>query len=66
MTIEEIDKYICNCPYFTGAKCIDRSMIGTHIGSCRLEFHYEKICPSSICICAKKFGFAESEDNECS
>ena len=61
MTRTEIDEYICKCPYFSGAKCIDRSVLGTHIGSCELEFHYKKICPSSKCICADKFGLAESE-----
>ena len=25
MTREEIDEYICKCPYFSGAKCIDRT-----------------------------------------
>lgn len=64
MTREEIDEYICKCVYFSGANCIDRSALGTHIGSCRLEFHYEKICPSSKCICAKRFGLAESEPQE--
>lgn len=64
MTRKEIDEYICKCQYFSGARCIDRSGLGTHIGSCRLEFSYEKICPSSKCICAKIFGLAESEDKE--
>ena len=64
MTREEIDKYICKCPYFSGTKCIDRSALGTHIGSCGLEFNYEKICPSSKCICANIFGLAEKKERK--
>ncbi len=64
MTREEIDEYICKCEYFSGRSCIDRSALGTYIGSCGFEFHYRKICPSSKCICAEKFGLAESEDKE--
>lgn len=64
MTKEEIDEYICKCPYFSGAKCIDRSILGTHIGSCSLEFHNKKICPSPECICAGKFGLAEPQERD--
>lgn len=64
MTREEIDEYICKCPYFSGAKCIDRSILGTHIGSCSLEFHHKKICPSSECICAGKFGLDRKVRND--
>ena len=56
MTNKEIDEHICKCPYFTGKNTIDRSALGTHIGSCDLEFHYRKICPSAECLCAKKLG----------
>lgn len=51
-----IDAYIMKCPYFSGRKTIDRSIYGTHIGSCALEFHYRKICPSNKCICAERLG----------
>ena len=61
MTREEIDKYICNCPYFSGKNTIDRSSLGTHIGSCDLEFHYEKICPSEKCLCADRMRLGETE-----
>ena len=64
MTKEEIDEYICKCPYFSGMKCIDRSIFGAHIGSCSLEFHHKKICPSSECICAGKFGLTEPQESE--
>ena len=60
MTAKQIDDYIVNCPYFGGTNCIDRKFIkgeAVHIGSCDLEFHYEKICPSEKCHCAKKFGY---------
>ena len=56
MTREEIDKYICKCPYFSGKNTIDRSALGTHVGSCDLEFHYEKVCPSEKCHCADRMG----------
>lgn len=56
MTNKEIDEIICKCPYFSGKNTIDRSNLGTHIGSCALEFHYRKICPSAECLCAKKLG----------
>lgn len=56
MNNKEIDEIICKCPYFSGKNTIDRSNLGTHIGSCDLEFHYRKICPSAECLCAKKFG----------
>lgn len=62
MTPKEIDNYIVNCPYFSGKNTIDRKIINgeyTHIGSCDLEFHYEKICPSEKCVCAKKFGLID-------
>ena len=58
MTVKEIDAHIMACPYFGGKDCIDRKIFAdgmTHIGSCALEFHYRKICPSEECICAKKF-----------
>ena len=51
MTKEEIEEYVRNCPYS------DKSIDSRH--SCDLEFHYRKICPSSECACAKKFGLAE-------
>lgn len=54
MTRDEINEYVRNCPYS------DKSIDSIH--SCKLEFHYRKICPSSSCICAKRFGIAESED----
>ena len=53
---DAIDAYITNCPYFSGKNTIDRSVYGTHIGSCDLEFHYEKICPSPKCLCAERLG----------
>ena len=61
MTREEIDKYICNCPYFSGKNTIDSSSLGTHIGSCDLEFHYEKIYPSEKCLCADRMRLGEKE-----
>lgn len=51
-----IEAYIMKCPYFAGKNTIDRSKYGTHIGSCALEFHYRKICPSNECICAERLG----------
>lgn len=51
MTREEIEEYVRNCPYS------DKSIDSRH--SCNLEFHYRKICPSSECACAKRFGLAE-------
>lgn len=62
MTREEIDEYICNCPYFSGKNTIDHSSLGTHIGSCDLEFHYEKICPSEKCLCAETIGIKEKQN----
>ena len=62
MAPKEIDEYIMKCQYFGGKNCIDRKNIGNylvHIGSCDLEFHYKKICPSGECICAKTLGFSE-------
>ena len=56
MTQEEIKEYVRNCPYS------DKSIDSKH--SCDLEFHYRKICPSSECICAEKFGLAERSDKE--
>ena len=51
-----IDAYIMKCPYFAGKNTIDRSNIGTHIGSCDLEHHYRKVCPSNECLCAERLG----------
>ena len=51
-----IDAYIMNCPYFAGKTTIDRSKYGTHIGSCDLEHHHRKICPSNECLCAERLG----------
>ena len=51
METVEIKEYVKNCPYS------DRSIDDMH--SCDLEFHYRKICPSSECICAEKFGLIE-------
>lgn len=51
-----IDAYIMKCPYFAGKNTIDRSKYGTHIGSCDLEHHYRKICPSHECLCAERLG----------
>lgn len=62
MTAKEIDEYIINCPYFLGKETIDRAIINgeyTHIGACQLEWHYEKICPSPVCFCAKTLGLEE-------
>ena len=57
MTSDEINEYVRNCPYS------DKSIDSIH--SCELQFHYRKICPSSSCLCAEKFGLAErSEDEE--
>ena len=61
MIAREIDDYITKCPYFSGKNTVDRKIIDgelTHIGSCSLEFHYEKICPSEKCICSRKFGLS--------
>ena len=54
-----IDAYITNCPYFSGKNTIDRSVYGTHIGACSLEYHYEKICPSPKCLCAEGLGLKD-------
>lgn len=59
MTPREIEAQIMVCPYFGGRNSIDRKMFKdgtTHFGSCGLEFHYRKVCPSSMCICAERFG----------
>lgn len=48
MTKEEINKIVKDCPYS------DKSIDSIH--TCDLEWHYRKICPSSECICAKRFG----------
>ena len=56
---EAIDAYITNCPYFSGKNTIDRSVYGTHIGACSLEYHYEKICPSPKCLCAEGLGLKD-------
>ena len=68
MTAKEIDAHIMACPHFGGKDCIDRKIFEdgmTHIGSCGLEFHYRKICPSRECLCAEKLGLkgADDEDN---
>jgi hypothetical protein len=63
MRAEEIDRIICACPYFGGKNTIDRSSIGTHIGSCDLEFHYRKICPSQECHCADRLGLGERRED---
>ena len=52
----EIDAKITKCPYFSGKDTVDRSEYGTHIGSCDIEFHYRKICPSPECLCAEGLG----------
>lgn len=55
MTPKEIDNHVLNCPYFGGKNCIDRKYIDgepVHIGTCDLEFHHRKICPSFECCCA--------------
>ena len=57
--IKAIDEYICKCPYFRGNP-LEVGYLGTHVGSCDLEWTYEKICPSSRCICAKKLGLLEN------
>jgi hypothetical protein len=65
MTNKEIDEYILKCPYFSGKNTIDRSALGTHIGSCDLEFHYRKICPSVECLCAvRMYGVGEVKKND--
>ena len=56
MTDREIREYVKKCP------CADKSIDTKH--TCKLEFHHRKICPSPECICAKKFGLAESEDKK--
>lgn len=53
---DAIDAYIMKCPYFAGKNTINRSNIGTHIGSCDLEHHYRKVCPSNECLCAERLG----------
>lgn len=63
MTAKEIDEHIMKCPYFGGKNTIDRRRIGNefvHVGNCDLEFSYEKVCPSSECLCAKCMGLKES------
>lgn len=62
MLPKEIDTHIINCPYFGGKESIDRRIINgelTHIGHCKLEFHYRKICPSEKCVCATLFGLKQ-------
>ena len=57
---KEIDAHIMACPYFSGKNLADRRAINgemTHMGSCGLEFHYEKVCPSDKCLCAEILGF---------
>ena len=61
MKAEEIDRIICDCPYFQGKNTINRSAMGTHIGGCDLEFHYRKTCPSKECLCAERFGLAKMD-----
>lgn len=59
MSAKEIDEYIMKCPYFGGKNTIDRRIINgvlVHIGSCSLEHHYEKVCPSNKCICSNYIG----------
>lgn len=59
MVTKEIDAHIMICSYFGGKHCIDRKIFKngmTHVGSCGLEFHYRKVCPSEECVCAEKFG----------
>ena len=59
MTTAEIDRHITDCPYFGGKDCIDRKFINgesVHVGTCALEFHYRKVCPSAECVCATHFG----------
>lgn len=56
-----IEEYIMKCPYFAGKNTIDRSAIGTHIGSCDLEYHYRKVCPSNECLCAERLGLKKEE-----
>lgn len=53
---QEIEAYIMTCPYFGGKNTINRSNLGTHIGSCDLEHHYRKVCPSNECFCAERLG----------
>lgn len=65
MTAKEIDAHITACPYFGGKGCIDRKIFEdgmTHIGFCKLEFHYRKICPSKECLCAEKLGLKGADD----
>jgi len=62
MTPKEIDEYIMKCPYFSGKYTIDRKLISgeyTHVGSCDLEWNYNKICPSKKCMCANKMGLGD-------
>lgn len=56
MTKEEIRKAVAECPY-------SNVTIDT-LCTCDLEFHYRKICPSSECLCAKRFGLKEAEVQE--
>lgn len=65
MSPEEIDAHIMQCPYFGGKNTIDRTIIcgeTVHIGNCALEWHHRKICPSSVCICAKALGLERRTD----
>lgn len=64
MTPKEIDKFIMHCPYFGGKNTIDRKIIDgelVHIGDCKLEFNYLKVCPSARCACARKMGLQEAD-----
>lgn len=65
MKAREIDKYILACPCFMGKDCVDRKIFDnglTHVGACSLEWNYDKVCPSSKCICAEIFGLERRDD----
>lgn len=67
MSPKEIDAHIMQCPYFGGKNTINRIIIRgetVHIGNCGLEWHHRKICPSSVCICAKAFGLERRTDEQ--
>jgi hypothetical protein len=53
METVEVEAFVKNCPYSN--KSIDS------LHTCDLEFHYQKICPSSKCICAVFFGLKDKE-----
>lgn len=66
MKATEIDEHILACPYFRGKDCVDRKIFDdglTHFGACSLEWNYDKVCPSSKCICAKAFGLERKDDD---